>query len=34
LIGADVSKRVELTPELDPYADGLPEGFEQRLAQR
>jgi len=34
LIGADVSKRVELTPELDPYADGLPEGVEQRLARR
>jgi endo-1,4-beta-xylanase len=34
LIGADVSKRVELTPELDPYADGLPEGLQQRLAQR
>jgi endo-1,4-beta-xylanase len=25
LIGADVSKPVELTPELDPYADGLPK---------
>jgi endo-1,4-beta-xylanase len=34
LMGADVSKRVELTPELDPYADGLPEGLQQRLAQR
>jgi endo-1,4-beta-xylanase len=34
LIGADVSKRVELTPELDPYANGLPEGLQQRLAQR
>jgi endo-1,4-beta-xylanase len=34
LVGADVSRRVELTPELDPYADGLPEGLQQRLAQR
>jgi len=34
LIGADVSKRVERTAELDPYADGLPEGVQQRLAQR
>jgi endo-1,4-beta-xylanase len=34
LIGADLSKRVERTPELDPYADGLPEGLQQRLAQR
>jgi endo-1,4-beta-xylanase len=34
LIGADVSKRVELTPGLDPHADGLPEGLEQRFAQR
>ena len=34
LIGADVSKRVELTPELDPYAHGLPEGLQQRLARR
>jgi endo-1,4-beta-xylanase len=34
LIGADVSKRVELTPELDPYPGGLPEGLEQRLARR
>jgi endo-1,4-beta-xylanase len=34
LVGADVSKRVELTPELDPYADGLPEDLQQRLAQR
>jgi endo-1,4-beta-xylanase len=34
LIGADVSKRVERTAELDPYADGLPEGLQQRLAQR
>ena len=34
LIGADLSKRVELTPQLDPYADGLPEGLQQRLAQR
>jgi endo-1,4-beta-xylanase len=34
LIGADVSKRVELTPELDPYPDGLPESLQQRLAQR
>jgi endo-1,4-beta-xylanase len=33
LIGADVSKRIELTPELDPYADGLPKGLEQRLAR-
>jgi endo-1,4-beta-xylanase len=34
LIGADVSKRVERTPELDPYADGLPEDLQRRLAQR
>jgi endo-1,4-beta-xylanase len=34
LIGADVSKRVELSPELDPYAHGLPESLQQRLAQR
>jgi len=34
LIGADVSKRVKLTPELDPYAGGLPESVGQRLAQR
>jgi endo-1,4-beta-xylanase len=34
LIGADVSKRIELTPELDPYADGLPEDLQQRLARR
>jgi endo-1,4-beta-xylanase len=34
LIGADVSKRIDLAPELDPYADGLPEGVEQRLAKR
>jgi endo-1,4-beta-xylanase len=34
LVGADVSKRVELTPEIDPYAHGLPEGLQQRLAQR
>jgi endo-1,4-beta-xylanase len=33
LIGAEVSKRLELTPALDPYADGLPEGVAQRLAQ-
>jgi endo-1,4-beta-xylanase len=33
-IGADVSKRVELTPELDPYPNGLPEDLQQRLAQR
>jgi endo-1,4-beta-xylanase len=34
LIGADLSKRVERTPQLDPYADGLPESLQQRLAQR
>jgi endo-1,4-beta-xylanase len=34
LVGADVSKRVELTPEFDPYAHGLPEGLQQRLARR
>ena len=34
LIGADVSKRIALTPELDPYAGGLPEALQQRLAQR
>jgi endo-1,4-beta-xylanase len=34
LVGADVSKRIELTPDLDPYADGLPEGMQERLAQR
>jgi endo-1,4-beta-xylanase len=34
LIGADVSRRVELTPELDPYVGGLPEGVQERLAQR
>ena len=34
MIGADVSKRVERTPELDPYADGLPEVLQARLAQR
>jgi endo-1,4-beta-xylanase len=34
LVGADVSKRIERTPELDPYPQGLPEGVQQRLAQR
>ena len=34
LVGADVSKRIELTPDLDPYADGLPEGVQERLAKR
>ncbi|MGO9096891.1 MAG: endo-1,4-beta-xylanase [Bryobacteraceae bacterium] len=34
LIGADISKRIERTPELDPYAEGLPEGVQQRLAKR
>ena len=34
LIGAEVSKRIVLTPELDPYAEGLPERMQQRLAQR
>jgi endo-1,4-beta-xylanase len=34
LTGADVSKRVALTPDLDPYAHGLPEGLQQRLARR
>jgi endo-1,4-beta-xylanase len=34
LVGADLSKRTELTPELDPYADGLPQGMQERLAQR
>jgi endo-1,4-beta-xylanase len=34
LIGADISKRLDLTPELDPYADGLPEGVQRRLARR
>jgi len=34
LVGADVSKRVELTPELNPYVNGLPEELQQRLARR
>ena len=34
LIGADISKRLEHTPELDPYPGGLPEGLQQRLARR
>jgi len=34
LIGADVSKRVDLKPELDPCADGLPDDLQQRLARR
>jgi endo-1,4-beta-xylanase len=34
LVGADVSKRVELSPELDPYPDGLPKSLQRRLAQR
>ena len=33
LVGADVSKRLDLTPALDPYKDGLPEAVEQRLAR-
>ena len=33
-IGADVSRRVDLTAELDPYADGLPESLQNRLTQR
>jgi len=34
LIGADISKRLEVAPELDPYRDGLPESVGQRLAER
>jgi endo-1,4-beta-xylanase len=33
LIGADVSKRLELTPALDPYKAGLPEDVQRRLAE-
>ncbi len=32
--GADVSKRVELQNELNPYANGLPEAAEKRLTDR
>ncbi len=33
LIGADVSKHIELTPALNPYPNGLPGSVQQRLAQ-
>lgn len=32
--GADVTRRLEKRPELDPYADGLPDDVQQALAQR
>jgi endo-1,4-beta-xylanase len=32
--GADISERAELQPQLNPYANGLPEAVQQRLAQR
>lgn len=32
--GADVTRRLEQRPELDPYADGLPDDMQQALAQR
>ncbi len=32
--GADVTRRLEQRPELDPYADGLPDEMQQALAQR
>ena len=32
--GADVSRRIAADPKLNPYADGLPEVMEQRLAHR
>ena len=32
--GADVSRRIAAEPKLNPYADGLPEVMEQRLAHR
>jgi endo-1,4-beta-xylanase len=34
LVGADVAKHVELTPELDPHAEGVPEDVQRRMAQR
>jgi endo-1,4-beta-xylanase len=34
LDGADVSKGVEFTKTLDPYADGLPDAVQKRLARR
>jgi endo-1,4-beta-xylanase len=34
LVGADVSKQVELKKTLDPYAGGLPDAIQESLAQR
>ena len=34
LVGADVAKHVELTPELDPHAEGVPEDIQRKMARR
>ena len=34
LVGADVSAHIELTPQLDPHAEGVPEAVQRRMAQR